>query len=145
ACPGIGPLDGRAARRALDRGDMDPEGVISVVDAAMVQALRVVSVQRGVDPRSLALVAFGGAGPLHACALAEALDMAAVVVPPRAGVLSAVGLTTSPRQRELVRTWPTPGDHEGLQEALRKLADESRRGGHTGATDVEVTTALDCR
>src|SRR5207248_9460114 len=101
--------------------------------------------ERGVDPTGLAVVAFGGAGPLHACAVAEALDMAAVVVPPRAGVLSAVGLITSPRQRGLVRTWPTPGDHDGLQEALQKLADESRRGGHTGATDVEVTTALDCR
>ena len=62
----------------------------------MVQAVRVVSVQRGVDPAGLALVAFGGAGPLHACALAEALGMPAVVVPPRAGVLSAVGMLGAP-------------------------------------------------
>ncbi|HWC38922.1 MAG TPA: hydantoinase/oxoprolinase family protein, partial [Acidimicrobiales bacterium] len=123
--PGIGPLDVDAARRALDQGGMDAEGVIAVVDAAMVQALRVVSIQRGVDPRSLALVAFGGAGPLHACALAEALDMAAVVVPPRAGVLSAVGLLCSPRQADVVRSWPTPGSVEGLADALAQLSDEA--------------------
>ena len=61
-----------------------------------------------IDPAGLALVAFGGAGPLHACALAEALGMAAVIVPPRAGAFSAVGLLCSPRQRELVRSWPDP-------------------------------------
>ena len=88
----------------------------------MERALRTVSVERGVDPRGLALVAFGGAGPLHACALAEALDMAAVIVPARAGVLSAVGLLTAPVQRDLVRSWPTPGDHTGLDAALAELA-----------------------
>ena len=71
---------------------MSAEGVVAVVDAAMEQAVRAVTVERGVDPRELALVAFGGAGPLHACALADALGMPAVVVPPRAGVLSAVGI-----------------------------------------------------
>lgn len=77
---------------------MDARGVLAVVDAAMVEAVRAVTVARGVDPRDLALVAFGGAGPMHACAVAEALGMAAVVVPPRAGVLAAVGLLSSPRQ-----------------------------------------------
>ena len=69
----------------------------------------------GSIPRGLALVAFGGAGPLHACALAEALDMAAVIVPARAGVLSAVGLLTAPVQRDLVQSWPRPQDHTGLE------------------------------
>ncbi|TMM17475.1 MAG: hydantoinase/oxoprolinase family protein [Actinobacteria bacterium] len=144
--PGIGPLDDRAARRALDGGGMDAEGVIAVVDEAMVQALRVVSVQRGVDPRSLALVAFGGAGPLHACALAEALDMAAVVVPPRAGVLSAVGLLCSPRQADVVRSWPTPGSTEGLARALSQLAEHAAETVAAEArADVDVETAVDCR
>jgi N-methylhydantoinase A/oxoprolinase/acetone carboxylase beta subunit len=149
--PGIGPLDDRAARRALDHGAMDAEGVIEVVDAAMEQALRVVSVQRGVDPRSLALVAFGGAGPLHACALADALDMAAVVVPPRAGVLSAVGLLCSPRQTDLVRSWPTPGSVDGLSQALAELgrhaAEEvvSDEVAAEDRADVVVETAVDCR
>jgi N-methylhydantoinase A/oxoprolinase/acetone carboxylase beta subunit len=112
----------------------------------MVQALRVVSIERGVDPRSLALVAFGGAGPLHACALAEALDMAAVVVPPRAGVLSAVGLLCSPRQADVVRSWPTPGSVEGLADALETLADEAAATVASGGrANVVVQTAVDCR
>jgi N-methylhydantoinase A/oxoprolinase/acetone carboxylase beta subunit len=112
----------------------------------MVQALRVVSIQRGVDPRSLALVAFGGAGPLHACALAEALDMAAVVVPPRAGVLSAVGLLCSPRQADVVRSWPTPGSVEGLADALDRLGEDAAKTVAAGGRhEVVVETAVDCR
>jgi N-methylhydantoinase A/oxoprolinase/acetone carboxylase beta subunit len=145
AFPGIGPLDDRAARRALDHGGMHAKGVIEVVDATMEQALRVVSVQRGVDPRSLALVAFGGAGPLHACALAEALDMAAVVVPPRAGVLSAVGLLCSPRQADLVRSWPTPGSVDGLSQALAELAGRAAEEMTAEDREVVVETAVDCR
>ncbi len=125
--PGIGALDVEAARVALDKEGVDAEGVISVVDTAMEQALRVVTVERGVDPRELALVAFGGAGPLHACALAEALDMAAVVVPPRAGVLSAVGLLGSPRQAAMVRSWPKLADHQGLAQARFDLARAAAR------------------
>ena len=123
-----------------------PTACIAVVDAAMEQALRAVSVERGVDPTGLALVAFGGAGPLHACALAEALDMATVIVPARAGVLSAVGLLAAPRQHDVVRSWPTPTDHAGLDDALSALAAEAvdalalrRRVGR------EVETAVDCR
>jgi N-methylhydantoinase A/oxoprolinase/acetone carboxylase beta subunit len=137
-------LDRDAAAAALDRAGVTAEGVIAVVDASMERALRAVSIERGVDPRGLALVAFGGAGPLHACALAEALGMPAVVVPARAGVLSAVGLLTAPRRRDLVRSWPSPGDHDGLAEALAALADEARAlvAGDTGVT---VETAVDCR
>src|SRR5439155_467894 len=72
-------LDGDTAERALD--GLDPEEVIAVVDAEMLRALRVVSVERGFDPRDFALVAFGGAGPLHACALAEELGATTVLVP----------------------------------------------------------------
>jgi N-methylhydantoinase A/oxoprolinase/acetone carboxylase beta subunit len=139
----LGALDVDAAQAALDKAGVTAEGVIEVVDAAMERAVRLVSVERGVDPGGLALVAFGGAGPLHACAVAESLGMAAVVVPLRAGVLSAVGLVTSPRQRELVRSWPTPGDHDGLDRALDELVDEARAA--VGGSDVDVSTALDCR
>jgi N-methylhydantoinase A/oxoprolinase/acetone carboxylase beta subunit len=93
----------------------------------------------------LALVAFGGAGPLHACALAEALDMAAVVVPPRAGVLSAVGLLCSPRQADVVRSWPTPGSVEGLADALDRLGDDAADTVAAGRGDVVVETTVDCR
>ncbi|MBA3655519.1 MAG: hydantoinase/oxoprolinase family protein, partial [Actinobacteria bacterium] len=102
-----------------------------------VQAIRAVTVERGVDPRQLALVAFGGAGPLHACAVADALGMKAVIVPPRAGVLSAAGILDAPYQTDAVRTWPTPADTEGVDAALAALAEA------TGGTDV--VTAVDCR
>jgi N-methylhydantoinase A/oxoprolinase/acetone carboxylase beta subunit len=142
AFPGLGALDGDAARAALGRAGVAAEGVVAVVDAAMERALRAVSVERGADPSGLALVAFGGAGPLHACALAEALGMAAVVVPPRAGVLSAVGLLCAPRQRSLVRSWPTPADHAGLGQELADLAVQAANLVGQGA---EVTTSVDCR
>ena len=174
AFSGLGALDSAAASRALcdalsSGSGPSPEelasGVVAVVDAAMEQAVRAVTVERGVDPAGLALVAFGGAGPLHACALAEALDMAAVIVPPRAGVFSAVGLLCSPRQRELVRSWPDPAERKGLDEALAALGDEARAVvagiGGGGAVEpgsesevpaggslepaIEVEFALDCR
>jgi N-methylhydantoinase A/oxoprolinase/acetone carboxylase beta subunit len=113
----------------------------------MERAVRVVTVERGVDARDLALVAFGGAGPLHACAIAGALGMRAVIVPPRAGVFSAVGLVCSPRQRELVRSWPEPLEHGGVAEALDALAEEAAarvgEGGDPG--DVVVERLVDCR
>jgi N-methylhydantoinase A/oxoprolinase/acetone carboxylase beta subunit len=142
---GLGRLDVAAARRALDRAGATAEGVIAVVDEAMVQAIRAVSVRRGVDPAGLALVAFGGAGPLHACALAEVLGMPAVVVPPRAGVLSAVGILGAPRQVDLVRSWPDPADHRGAMAAAVELGRAAvHRGGEMEARPV-VETALDCR
>ncbi|WP_229022816.1 hydantoinase/oxoprolinase family protein [Actinomarinicola tropica] len=130
------------ARAALDAAGVTAQGVIDVVDANMERALRAVTVERGVDPRALALVAFGGAGPLHACALADALGMEAVVVPARAGVLSAVGILTAPLQRDLVRSWPTPLDHDGLDAALAELAEDAAALVGAGAA---VSVAVDCR
>ena len=146
ALPGIGPLSVEAARTALGSAgeEVTAEGVVAVVDAAMVEAVRAVSVARGVDPAGLALVAFGGAGPLHACAVADALGMAAVVVPPRAGVLSAVGLLASPLQVDLVRSWPTPIDHAGLAEASAALRAEAAARLADGV-NVAVQSAVDCR
>jgi N-methylhydantoinase A len=74
----------------------------------MLGALRLVSVERGVDPADLALVAFGGAGPLHACALAEELGIATVLVPEAAGMLSAMGLAVSDERRDYVRSEVRP-------------------------------------
>jgi N-methylhydantoinase A/oxoprolinase/acetone carboxylase beta subunit len=146
AFPGLGTLDVDAARRAFDAAGLEPAGVIEVVDAQMEQALRAVSVERGVDPASLALVAFGGAGPLHACALAEAVGIGQVIVPAAAGVLSAVGLLTSPQRRELVRSWPTPGDRHGLAAALEALAERAvDELDAPDGTSVRTATAVDCR
>jgi N-methylhydantoinase A len=98
--PGGLVLDRAAAEAALD--GIDPAAVVEVVNAEMLRALRVVSVERGHDPREFALVAYGGAGPLHACALAEELGMEAVLVPTAAGVLSALGLAAGDERRDRV-------------------------------------------
>jgi N-methylhydantoinase A/oxoprolinase/acetone carboxylase beta subunit len=145
AFPGLDRLDSEAARQALRAAGVNAQGVIDVVDASMVQAIRAVTVERGVDPRSLALVAFGGAGPLHACALADALDMPAVIVPPRAGVLSAAGLLAAPRQEDRVRSWPRPDDYQGLDEALAALGREAAGAITVPTSEVTILTAVDCR
>jgi N-methylhydantoinase A len=81
-------------------------GVVRVANAEMVRALRVISVERGLDPRAFALVAFGGAGGMHACALAEELGMGTILVPRAGGVLSALGLAISDLRRDYVRPLP---------------------------------------
>jgi N-methylhydantoinase A/oxoprolinase/acetone carboxylase beta subunit len=140
--PGLGALDIGAARRALDQAGTPAAGVVAVVNAGMERALRVVSVERGVDPRDMALVAFGGAGPLHACDLADALGLRCVLVPARAGVLSAVGLLGAPRQRELVRSWASPAEFAGLDDARCRLAVEAAA---LVGQDAVTTSALDVR
>jgi N-methylhydantoinase A len=79
-------------------------GIVALANEHMAQALRVISVQRGVDPAQHVLVSFGGAGGLHVCALAAALGMSRALVPVHAGVLSALGMLTAPRARQLSRT-----------------------------------------
>ena len=120
-------LDRVAAERAL--GDLDPGAVIRAVNAEMMVALRLVSVERGHDPRELALVAFGGAGPLHACELAEELEIGTVLVPERAGVLSAFGLAASDERRDLVRSYLVPlveaGELPSAGEADLRYAGQS--------------------
>jgi N-methylhydantoinase A len=99
-------LDRAAAERAL--AGVDPANVVDVVNAEMLRALRVVSVERGHDPSAFALVAFGGAGPLHACELAEELGVGTVLVPEAAGVLSALGLVASDERRDAVESYLVP-------------------------------------
>jgi len=115
--PGGLALDRDAAGAAL--AGIDPAAVIEVVNAEMLRALRVVSVERGHDPREFALVAFGGAGPLHACALAEELGIEHVLVPEAAGVLSALGLVASDERRDRVVSHVRP---------LAEVADLPRAG-----------------
>jgi N-methylhydantoinase A len=104
-------LDRRAAERAF--AGFDPEEAIEVVNAEMLRALRLVSIERGHDPRDFALVAFGGAGPLHACALAEELGIGTVLVPESAGVLSALGLAVSDERRDRVESYVRPLEEAG--------------------------------
>jgi N-methylhydantoinase A len=118
----------RALERVGRRLGMDPveaaRGVVEVANAEMVRALRVISVERGLDPRDFALVAFGGAGPMHACALAEELGMRTVLVPRASGVLSALGLAISDLRRDYVRPvlgGPRSAEGGGLDEPFAEL------------------------
>ncbi len=88
----------------LDSIEAVAEGIIRVANEHMVQALRVISVQRGIDPRELVLVAFGGAGGMHICALANALQIKQAMAPVQAGALSALGMLVAPPGRQLSRT-----------------------------------------
>jgi N-methylhydantoinase A len=105
-------LDVEAARDAVQRlgaalelGELETaEGIVRVANQEMVRALRVVTVERGVDPRRFALMPFGGAGPMHAAALAEELGMDRILCPRASGVLSALGLIASERRRDTART-----------------------------------------
>ncbi len=83
-------------------------GVIKLANEHMARALRVISIQRGIDPRPYALMTFGGAGGLHVCALADALGMTTAIVPVYSGVLSAFGMLAAPRSRELSRSFVVP-------------------------------------
>jgi N-methylhydantoinase A len=101
----------RKALRSLRLGVDDTavaEGIVSVANAEMARAIRVVTARAGVDPRDLDLLAFGGAGPLHAVALADELGMRSVIVPAEPGVLSALGLALTDRRFDMAKTLLTP-------------------------------------
>ena len=84
------------------------EGILRVGNARMESALRRVSVERGYDPRTFTLLAFGGAGPLHACALASSLGIRKVLIPSAPGALSALGILDADLRREFSRTVMIP-------------------------------------
>ena len=133
----------RAVRELADRMGTTVErmadAMIATADAAMARALRRVSIERGVDPRGCALIAFGGAGPLHGCGLAEQLGITRVLVPPHAGVLSALGLAATAEQREsmlsVMRT--TNAIDAGTVAALMHTLTERLRGSPLGETHAE--------
>src|SRR5262245_43069184 len=101
----------------------------------MVQALRVVSVERGHDPAGASLLAFGGAGPLHACELATQLGATRVLCLPASGVLSAVGLAAAERRRDVSRSLLQPlAEATGLDELVAELAGEAEQ--IRGAADL---------
>ena len=107
------------------------EGIRRVANAEMVRALRVMTVERGVDPRDLALLAFGGAGPLHAVAIAEELGMSRILCPRASGVLAALGLVVSERRRDAQRSVLLGGaalTAEALREEIAALAERAGAG-----------------
>jgi N-methylhydantoinase A len=132
-------------------------GVVRVVNANMERALRVVSIERGYDPREFALVAFGGAGGLHACELAEALAIPTVMIPARPGALSAFGILVSDVVKDYSRTllWRLAGSlpQEKLQREFRKLEAGAQKqfraerwlGSLRPGTSLEFEKSLDLR
>jgi N-methylhydantoinase A len=147
-------LDAEAAARAVEElGESlglsledTAAGIVRVAGVEMARAVRVMTVERGVDPRELALLAFGGAGPLHAAAVAEELDMTRVLVPRSSGVLSAVGLIASERRRDLVESVLLSGDaltRDAIAEAVERLAERGRE--ELGEPDAELRATYDLR
>ena len=121
---------GRLAAELGLRPQACAEGIIRVAEAQITRALRVVSVERGKDPRGFALLAFGGAGPLLQGPLSRALGCAAVLVPRSPGVLSALGLLTAPVAVDLARTGITDlrsADPSALDRRWAELADAAER------------------
>jgi N-methylhydantoinase A len=105
-----------------------------------------VTVERGVDPRDLALVAFGGAGPLHAAAIAEELGMTRVVAPVASGVLSALGLVVSERRRDIVESVLLAGEDltkESVAEIVARLGEHGRQ--EMDAPDAELRATYELR
>jgi N-methylhydantoinase A len=147
-------LDREAAERAV--GALADELGLSTSDAAagiarvagteMARAVRVMTVERGVDPRELALLAFGGAGALHAAAIADELGMTRVLVPSASGVLSAVGLIAAERRRDLVESVLLAGDElttETAAEVVDRLASRGRD--ELDAADAGIRASYDLR
>jgi N-methylhydantoinase A len=159
----LGRLRGVAGGISLDRGAAEraigslaselgidvracADGIVRVANAEMVRALRVVTVQRGIDPRRYALLAFGGAGPLHACAIADELGITRIVVPRASGVLAALGLVVSARRRDVQRSVMLSGDEltrTAIERALGGLGTEARS--QLRAPEAELTATFELR
>lgn len=138
----------RAVACVAERAHLDVErcalGIIEIATATMVRALRRVSVERGVDPRGTALVAFGGAGPLFVCRLADSLGVARAVIPPHPGALSALGLAAAKGRVEYTASLHRPAgalDARGLDGAYADL--EARC--HADLPGAAVRRIAECR
>jgi N-methylhydantoinase A len=152
-------LDADAARRALGpvatalglSVESAALGVVRLADEHMARALRTISVERGLDPRGFVLTAFGGAGGLHACSLAESLGISSVLVPVHAGVLSALGMLAAPPGRTLARAWPgtlAESAHDDIAAALETLAQQgidALEAEGREASELRVDRSLDLR
>jgi N-methylhydantoinase A len=131
-------LDGAAAERALAERvakqlDMDviaaAEGILRIAATAMSYAVKGVTTERGLDAGNFALVAYGGAGPLHAVAVAREIGIRTVIVPPAPGVFSAFGMLFSDLRYDFVRTWFTrleDADFDAIERVYRELEEEGR-------------------
>ena len=135
------------ARRLRRTPEQVADGIVRVATATMERAVRVITVERGHDPRRFTLVAFGGAGGLHACALADALGMRGVYVPPDPGVLSATGIRGAAILRDFVRTLrataPREPEIRAAVAGLARLARAEMRREHVARPLLDAS--LDVR
>ena len=114
-------------------------GIHRVLNTQMAEAIRLVSIGRGIDPRSYALLPLGGGGPMHACALTEDLGITSIIIPAHPGVLSAAGLLGAPVEHEIAAAFPTPLarlDAAAMDAALNNL--DARCGALMMAEGVEA-------
>jgi N-methylhydantoinase A len=152
-------LDADAARAAVaelaSRMGCDPlqaaRDIVNVANEHMAQALRVISIRRGVDPREHQLVSFGGAGGLHVCALAERLAIARAIVPVHGGVLSALGMLSARPGRQLSHSFLAALDADAAA-AVEAMLDELRRQGEAellregfALEDIATAPSVDIR
>jgi len=146
-------LDLAAAERAIgalaSELRLDPrdcaEGIRRVAATEMVRALRVVTVERGIDPRRYALLAFGGAGPLHAVQIAEEVGIETVLCPRASGVLAALGLVVSQRRRDVQRSVVWSGEQitaEAIRAEVQRLGRQAREALGTEQAELEATYEL---
>ncbi|MCW3990968.1 MAG: hydantoinase/oxoprolinase family protein [Candidatus Bathyarchaeota archaeon] len=148
-------LAGEAAERLGDRLGMEPEetaaSVVRIADSIVSQILRIVSVERGYDPRRFTLVAFGGAGPMHACSLAEGLEIDEIVVPPNPGMFSALGLLTADLFHDLSRALITlveradAGEVEALFEEMEAEGREILSSEGVAPGEMRLRRQMDVR
>jgi len=137
-------LDDLAGEAGLDGPTEAARGILRVALATTTRAVRRVTVERGHDPRSLAISAFGGAGPMIAARLAENLDVGHVIVPPTSGVLSAYGLLAADESREIVRTQRgtlaslDPGDVEAAFADVAERARDETSAPETATVEREA-------
>jgi N-methylhydantoinase A len=125
------------------------EGIIAIANEHMAQALRLISIQRGFDPREFTLACFGGAGGLHLCDLAEMLEISTAVIPLHSGVLSALGMLCAKPGRELVKTKLSllqELNNKQIQQWLDELYQHGYRElKEEGVTDIYSQASLDLR
>ncbi len=153
------PVDMDAARRAVqpmaDRMGLSVEktahGILQIVAANMVRAIRAISVERGHDPRDFTMMPFGGAGALHARDVARALDMTEILVPLLPGILCAQGLVVSEHKEDFVRSRRTPVDEDNwaaMEQIVAELSAEAEAWFEAEQVDAErrrLTLGLDMR
>ena len=143
-------LDFEAAERAVGalarKLDLEPaetaRGIVEVANQEMIRALRVITIERGIDPRRFSLLPFGGAGPLHAIAIAEELEIGRVLCPRSGGVLSALGLIASGRRRDTARTVMLSGDDLRGERLAAEVAALAESLGAEAGDELETTYEL---